>query len=455
MAMCNGKRKCIRCVAIGSILLGMVLLMAGCWSTKEPPTDDEVEGYLRDRYGEKFKVIEQKKMRGDGKYYEIQAYEVCPISDPEVKFSTFYLEYENSLGGAIIPERGSRMDTYYAHGIVRKEILDWLDREGWNYKVHYNCEYSFKSNREEEEQYATGMDIEIQVEDIESSREKVAEQLSRVLEDLIASYADKAVRIDNETDYDIRIELCEDGIRKYKESVWIMGIGSEELDISKEGIVEKFKSRRASPTSDEIEDELNKLYWWEYFEVREDLCQGLDAYGDYVEIRAYPVYSLKNAEIEFYTYYTRTVYRQGVPAEYSENIRSYYGETVVQEEIKNWLEREGWNYTVEYRSRYTSNQREVERYATGMSIEIMVEDIERDREKVAEQLSAVLEDLIASYADKDGLIENGKDYDIQIGLRLEGEDSSKEFIWLIGRKGELDISKEGLIEEFKKDINQK
>ena len=36
--MCDRKIKCIERVAIGMVLLGLILLLAGCWSTEEPPT---------------------------------------------------------------------------------------------------------------------------------------------------------------------------------------------------------------------------------------------------------------------------------------------------------------------------------------------------------------------------------------------------------------------------------
>lgn len=236
-------KKYIKWIVVGIALLGIAFLITGCWATKEPPTANEVEMYLEDRYGEEFTVLEQKEMKANGKYYEIQAYQVCPAKAPQITFSTFYLEYENSLGGSIISEHAARMSTFYGSGIVRKEILDWLKRDGWDYKVRYHCKYSFESNnRKDEEQYATGMSVEIRVDDIENSRETIAEQLSVVLEKLIIAYTDKKVRIDNKTDYDIKIELCENGNASHTESIWIMEVGSEELEISKEGIIEKFKS---------------------------------------------------------------------------------------------------------------------------------------------------------------------------------------------------------------------
>ncbi len=88
--MCDGKRKCIRCVTIGSVLLGLVLLLAGCWSTEEPPTASEVEGYLRDIYGEEFHVIEQESLPAHLNYVDIEAYRAYPASNPEIEFYTYF-----------------------------------------------------------------------------------------------------------------------------------------------------------------------------------------------------------------------------------------------------------------------------------------------------------------------------------------------------------------------------
>ena len=147
----------------------------------------------------------------------------------------------------------------------------------------------------------------------------------------------------------------------------------------------------------------------------------------------------------------------GVLPEYTTAVWPWYKEAIVQKEIVDWLEREGWNYEIGYSSQYVDgSDSEEEQYATALFVDIIVEDIESGREKVADQLSVVLENLIASYADKGVTIKNGKDYRILIGLYLESEPRyNQESMWLIGRKGEIDISKEGLIEEFKKDKNLK
>ena len=133
--MCDRKIKCIERVAIGMVLLGLILLLAGCWSTEEPPTASEVEGYLKKWYGEEFQVIKQEELPRGSIYNEIEGYQVCPVSNPELIFGVMYLAYNSAPGGSILPEYASRLKSTYEHVILREAILDWLDREGWDYEV--------------------------------------------------------------------------------------------------------------------------------------------------------------------------------------------------------------------------------------------------------------------------------------------------------------------------------
>ena len=223
--MCDRKIKCIERVAIGMVLLGLILLLAGCWLTEEPPTASEVEGYLKKWYGEEFQVIKQEELPIGSVYYEIEGYQVCPVSNPELIFGVMYLAYNSAPGGSILPEYASRLESTYEHVILREAILDWLDREGWDYEVSYLGDYLFKKGRDEEGPYTTRANIYVQVEDIESAREKMAEQLAGVLQGLMSPDR-KGVQFKNKRYYQVWLVLRDDSAA---EEINLIG-GGEELD---------------------------------------------------------------------------------------------------------------------------------------------------------------------------------------------------------------------------------
>lgn len=237
--MCDRKIKCIERVAIGMVLLGLILLLAGCWLTEEPPTASEVEGYLKKWYGEEFQVIKQEELPIGSVYYEIEGYQVCPVSNPELIFGVMYLAYNSAPGGSILPEYASRLESTYEHVILREAILDWLDREGWDYEVNYIGDYVFGKGGGEEGPYTTTASIYVQVEDIESAREKIAEQLAGVLQELMSPDR-KGVQFKNKGYYGVRL-LLEDASRT--ERINLIGWGKE-LDLTKEGLIEEFKRKK-------------------------------------------------------------------------------------------------------------------------------------------------------------------------------------------------------------------
>ena len=237
--MCDRKIKCIERVAIGMVLLGLILLLAGCWSTEEPPTASEVEGYLKKWYGEEFQVIKQEELPIGSVYNEIEGYQVCPVSNPELIFGVMYLAYNSAPGGSILPEYASRLESTYEHVILREAIIDWLDREGWDYEVSCLGDYLFKKGRDEEGPYTTRANISIYVEDIESAREKIAEQLAGVLQELMSPDR-KGVQLKNKRYYEVWLLLKDDSAA---EKIYLIG-GDEELDITKEGLIEEFKKNK-------------------------------------------------------------------------------------------------------------------------------------------------------------------------------------------------------------------
>ncbi len=259
--MCDRKIKCIERVAIGMVLLGLILLLAGCWSTEEPPTASEVEDYLKKRYGEEFQVIKQEELPIGSVYNEIEGYQVCPVSNPELTFGVMYFAYNRAPGGSILPEYASMLYSTYEHVILREAILDWLDREGWDYEVNYIGDYVFGKGGGKEGPYTTKASIYVHVEDIESAREKIAEQLAGVLhvhvEDIesarekiaeqlegvlqeLMSPDRKGVQLKNKRYYEVRLLLKDDfGTEK----IYLIG-GDEELDITKAGLIEEFKENR-------------------------------------------------------------------------------------------------------------------------------------------------------------------------------------------------------------------
>ena len=237
--MCDRKIKCIERVAIGMVLLGLILLLAGCWSTEEPPTASEVEDYLKKRYGEEFQVIKQEELPIGSVYNEIEGYQVCPVSNPELTFGVMYFAYNRAPGGSILPEYASMLYSTYEHVILREAILDWLDREGWDYEVSCLGDYLFKKGRDEEGPYTTRANISIYVEDIESGREKIAEQLAGVLQELMSPDR-KGVQLKNKRYYEVWLWLKDDS---EIETINLIG-GGEELDITKEGLIEEFKENR-------------------------------------------------------------------------------------------------------------------------------------------------------------------------------------------------------------------
>ena len=237
--MCDRKIKCIERVAIGMVLLGVILLLAGCWSTEEPPTASEVEDYLKKRYGEEFQVIKQEELPIGSVYNEIEGYQVCPVSNPELTFGVMYFAYNRAPGGSILPEYASMLYSTYEHVILREAILDWLDREGWDYEVTYIGSYLFDKGRHEEGPYTTKAHIYIQVEDIESAREKMAEQLAGVLQELMSPDR-KGVQFKNKRSYQVWLVLRDDSAA---EEINLIG-GGEELDITKEGLIEEFKKNK-------------------------------------------------------------------------------------------------------------------------------------------------------------------------------------------------------------------
>ena len=237
--MCDRKIKCIERVAIGMVLLGLILLLAGCWSTEEPPTASEVEGYLKKWYGEEFQVIKQEELPIGEVYYDIEGYQVCPVSNPELIFGVMYLAYNSAPGGSILPEYASRLESTYDHVILREAIIDWLDREGWDYEVNYIGDYVFGKGGGKEGPYTTKASIYVHVEDIESAREKIAEQLEGVLQELMSPDR-KGVQLKNKRYYEVRLLLKDDfGTEK----IYLIG-GDEELDITKAGLIEEFKENR-------------------------------------------------------------------------------------------------------------------------------------------------------------------------------------------------------------------
>ena len=237
--MCDRKIKCIERVAIGMVLLGLILLLAGCWSTEEPPTASEVEGYLKKWYGEEFQVIKQEELPIGEVYYDIEGYQVCPVSNPELIFGVMYLAYNSAPGGSILPEYASRLESTYDHVILREAIIDWLDREGWDYEVNYIGDYVFGKGGGKEGPYTTKASIYVHVEDIESAREKIAEQLAGVLQELMSPDR-KGVQLKNKRYYEVRLLLKDDfGTEK----IYLIG-GDEELDITKAGLIEEFKENR-------------------------------------------------------------------------------------------------------------------------------------------------------------------------------------------------------------------
>ena len=237
--MCDRKIKCIEHVAIGMVLLGLILLLAGCWSTEEPPTASEVEGYLKKWYGEEFQVIKQEELPIGEVYYEIEGYQVCPVSNPELIFGVMYLAYNSAPGGSILPEYASRLESTYQHVILREAIIDWLDREGWDYEVNYIGDYVFGKGGGEEGPYTTKASIYVHVEDIESAREKIAEQLAGVLQELMSPDR-KGVQLKNKRYYGVRL-LLKDGSRT--EKINLIG-WDKELDLTKEGLIEEFKRKK-------------------------------------------------------------------------------------------------------------------------------------------------------------------------------------------------------------------
>ncbi len=237
--MCDRKIKCIERVAIGMVLLGLILLLAGCWSTEEPPTASEVEGYLKKWYGEEFQVIKQEELPIGSVYNEIEGYQVCPVSNPELIFGVMYLAYNSAPGGSILPEYASMLYSTYENVILREAILDWLDREGWDYEVSYFADYVFDNRRYKEGPYVTMADIDVQVEDIESGREKMAEQLAGVLQELMSPDR-KGVQLKNKRYYEVWLLLKDDSAA---EKIYLIG-GDEELDITKEGLIEEFKKNK-------------------------------------------------------------------------------------------------------------------------------------------------------------------------------------------------------------------
>ena len=65
------KTKCIQCVVMGAVVLGMIFLTAGCGFSnyvKEAPTEEQVEAELEERYGEEFRVITKEKLKAVRNY---------------------------------------------------------------------------------------------------------------------------------------------------------------------------------------------------------------------------------------------------------------------------------------------------------------------------------------------------------------------------------------------------
>ena len=237
--MCDRKIKCIERVAIGMVLLGLILLLAGCWSTEEPPTASEVEDYLKKRYGEEFQVLKQEELPSGSVYNDIEGYQVCPVSNPELTFCVMYLAYNRAPGGSILPEYVSMLNSSYEHVILREAIIDWLDKEGWDYEVSYFADYVFDNRRYEEGPYVTMADIDVQVDDIESAREKIAEQLAGVLQELMSPDR-KGVQLKNKRYYEVWLLLKDDSAA---EKIYLIGV-DEELDLTKEGLIEEFKKNK-------------------------------------------------------------------------------------------------------------------------------------------------------------------------------------------------------------------
>ena len=184
-------------------------------------------------------MIKQEELPIGDVYYDIEGYQVCPVSNPEIDIRCA-VSCIQQCSGRFHPSRIClRLESTYQHVILREAIIDWLDREGWDYEVSYIADYVFDNRMGKEGPYTTKAYISIYVEDIESAREKIAEQLAGVLQELMSPDR-KGVQFKNKRYYEVWLWL-KDGSEI--ETINLIG-GSEELDITKEGLIEEFKENR-------------------------------------------------------------------------------------------------------------------------------------------------------------------------------------------------------------------
>lgn len=239
------KTKCIQCVVMGAVVLGMIFLTAGCGFSnyvKEAPTEEQVEAELEERYGEEFRVITKEKLKAVRDMSELAAYRAYPVDNPELEFNVFFRVFNSNAYSGILPDYRAVLEDYYGHRIVDTEIIHWLDSEGWSYEVEYDSFYIENAGELKEKQYESRSRITIYLEDIETERAIIAKQLQMVLEEIISSNEGKP-QIFNGGNYDVYLSLCymEEDKRRFERITLIQDDDWKPLDISEEGLIREFR----------------------------------------------------------------------------------------------------------------------------------------------------------------------------------------------------------------------
>lgn len=201
-------------------------------------------------------------------------------------------------------------------------------------------------------------------------------------------------------------------------------------------------------TKEEIEEELEEEFG-EAFRViaMEELP---DANGQF-NIMVYRVQPVNNPELEF-NLFESVMNRSYMFADYH-RVRDYssdvYGHAVVKKEILDWLAQTDWKYEVEYKSYFVEgDDKELhEKYETNMNVGIYVDDIELEREEIAEDLEPLMQEMLCSvYGEQFTLERSG--YSVTIYLKYIDGDTKRQEFMRVFEDSRYDINKEGIIKEF-------
>lgn len=236
-----------RRILLGFIMFAISFYCTGCGYLNflEPAsTKKQVEARLEERYGEKFCVASTEKLQSTERHYNITAYEIYPVKNPEMVFYDFESVYHDGY----FPSQWSRnlagsSLSVYEGAFIKEEVLDCLEQNGWEYEIEYRNSFVDGKDKDLLEKYDSSVDLYIDTEDLEADREKLAENMEAVMQKLLCSVYGERTTISRGLSPARVFLRYKEGEEMYVERILVLD-WRDLPEIRKDAIVEYFKSHK-------------------------------------------------------------------------------------------------------------------------------------------------------------------------------------------------------------------